>query len=447
MSSHKITQIVSRMILDSRGFPTVEVDLCLDHTFLGRASVPSGASTGTAEALELRDQDPQKFLGKGVQKSLDLIHSQLWPAVSGKTFVTQQDWDMFLIQQDGTASKKKWGANTLLALSLAFLKAQAKAHAQPLFSWIQASAPFPCTPCLPIPLMNFLNGGKHADNGLSIQEFLVLPAQFPSFQEALRAGVEIFHHLKKLLNQKRLSTSVGDEGGFAPRFSSSSPHVEALDCLMEAIRQSGYRPGQEVYLGLDVAASEFWQADTQSYLFEGKRCHSSELIERYAQWTKDYPLLSIEDGLAEHDWAGWNTLTEQLGNQCQLVGDDLFVTQGSFLTRGSQEKVANAILIKPNQVGTLTETYQTMALAHALGYRCIPSHRSGETEDTAIADWSLGTGCGQIKTGAASRTDRTSKYNQLLRREQEAFLAGKPLPFAGNPSAMTSPLKIWLERT
>lgn len=426
----KIKSIHAREVLDSRGYPTVEVNLLLDsgsdEAARGRAIVPSGASTGEGEALELRDGDPHRFLGKGVLKAIHAIQEEIAPAFLNKEFSDQSALDQALCRLDGTENKEKFGANALLAVSMAFTCAQAAASKAPLYQWI--SGLFGSTgTLLPTPLMNILNGGKHADNDLAVQEFMIVPAGFSKFSDALRAGVEVFHHLKKILHKQGLSTAVGDEGGFAPAFNGEKPHEQALNAILQAITAAGYQPGKQIFLALDSAASEFCNKQGQ-YTFESKSLTSQEMISVYEKWTQSYPILSIEDGLAEHDWGGWKSLTEKLGKSCQLVGDDIFVTNPKFLQQGIDKGVANSILIKLNQIGTVTETLNTMQLAKRAHYQSITSHRSGETEDTFIADLAVGTDCGQIKTGSASRTDRVAKYNQLLRLEEGL---GKRASFAG----------------
>lgn len=423
-----IKNILAREVLDSRGFPTVEVELSLsdskatpnttkDEIFTGRAIVPSGASTGEGEALELRDGDAKRYQGKGVLTAVANIRDKITPAILNRDFPLQLHLDDTLRDLDGTPNKSVLGANAILAVSMAFMRAQAAAQKKPTYQVI-SSLYSTAGVTLPVPLMNILNGGKHADNGLAVQEFMIVPAGFTKFSDSLRAGVEVFHKLKKILAAKKLSTGVGDEGGFAPWFSDDKPHEQALGAIMQAIQDAGYKPGVDIFLALDCAASEF--VDKQGgYLFEGKHKSAKEMVGIYQQWANSYPIVSIEDGLSEHDWEGWALLTETLGKQCQLVGDDLFVTNPIFLKRGIDKKIANAILIKLNQIGTVTETLETMKMAAQAGYHSITSHRSGETEDTFIADLAVGTDCGQIKTGSASRTDRIAKYNQLLRIEEE----------------------------
>ncbi len=407
-----IQDMTARMILDSRGNPTVEVDVRLTSGMLGRAAVPSGASTGTREALELRDGDKKRWMGKGVTKAITGIHKHMVPALRGMDAQDQAGVDARLIQLDGTKGKARLGANATLGVSLAVARAAAQELGLPLFRYLGGVSARE----LPVPMMNIINGGAHADNGLDIQEFMIMPVGAKSFHEALRMGTEIFHHLKALLKSKGLSTAVGDEGGFAPAVRSNE---EALDSILQAIDRSGYRPGRDVALALDVAASEFF--DKKAYHLKGgssSKKSSSDMVEYYAHLVKNYPIVSIEDGLDESDWKGWRLLTEQLGDRLQLVGDDLFVTNVEFLGRGIRQGIGNAILIKVNQIGTLTETIDARRMAQQAGYGVIVSHRSGETEDTTIADLAVGLNAGQIKTGSLSRTDRLAKYNQLLRIEE-----------------------------
>lgn len=428
----KIRQIKAREVLDSRGFPTIEVEVTVDDakksgdTAMGRAMVPSGASTGEGEALELRDGDKKRYGGKGVLTAVQNVRDKIAPALLNRDFPLQSLLDDALRDLDGTPNKSKLGANAILGVSMAFMRAQSQSTRVPTEQLI-ASIFGSSGTTLPVPMMNILNGGKHADNGLAIQEFMIVPSGLNSFAEALRAGSEVFQRLKKILNEKGLSTGVGDEGGFAPRLGGDKPHEQVLTSIMQAISEAGYKAGQEIFLALDSAASEFSEQQVY-YNFEGKRLTAGEMVEIYSRWVKDYPIVSIEDGLAEHDWDGWKVLTDNLGNRCQLVGDDLFVTNPVFLKKGIEKKIANAVLIKLNQIGTVTETLETMKMAHQAGYRCITSHRSGETEDTFIADLAVGTDCGQIKTGSASRTDRIAKYNQLLRLEESLGSRGR---FAG----------------
>lgn len=424
----KIKNVLAREVLDSRGFPTVEAELQIEHPKVAgeilsvSAMVPSGASTGEFEALELRDGDKKRYLGKGVQKAVKNIRERVAPTLIGREFARLTQLDDHLKELDGTANKANLGANSILAISLAYARALAATSDLPLHA--QIATIFESQGCtLPTPLMNILNGGQHADNALDIQEFMIVPVNFDRFSEALRAGCEVFHQLKKLLHSRGLSTGVGDEGGFAPQLEGENSHKMTLDLIVQAISDAGYKPGKDIYLALDVASSEL-QQKTQSdsgeylYTFEGKTLSSSELVQLYTQWVETYPIISIEDGLSEHDWEGWKKMTETLGPKCQLVGDDLFVTNPEFLKKGIHKKVGNSILIKVNQIGTLTETLETMKMAAQAGYSSVVSHRSGETEDSFIADLAVGTDAGQIKTGSLSRSDRLAKYNQLLRIEE-----------------------------
>ena len=418
-----IEGMTARMILDSRGNPTVEVDVRLTSGMLGRAAVPSGASTGTREALELRDGNKKRWMGKGVDKAIAGIHKHMIPALQGMDAQDQGAVDARLIQLDGTKGKTRLGANATLGVSLAVARAAAQELELPLFRYLGGVSARE----LPVPMMNIINGGAHADNGLDIQEFMIMPVGAKSFHEALRMGTEIFHHLKALLKSKGLSTAVGDEGGFAPAVKSNE---EALDSILQAITRAGYKPGRDVVLALDAAASEFYN-NKAYHLRSGSSTEkktSSKMVEYYAKLVKNYPIVSIEDGLDESDWKGWEELTEQLGDRVQLVGDDLFVTNVEFLGRGIRQGIGNAILIKVNQIGTLTETIEAMRMAQQAGYGVIVSHRSGETEDTTIADLAVGLNAGQIKTGSLSRTDRLAKYNQLLRIEE---MLGKMALFRG----------------
>ena len=427
--SLKINEIRGREVLDSRGFPTVEVDLEVsfsnrgDTKAKGRAIVPSGASTGEFEALELRDHDPKRYLGKGVTQAIQNIENKIKPALLSREFSRQSILDDTLREIDGTENKSNLGANAILAVSMAFMRAHSAIYQIPTF---QSVAHIMGTKKLsmPVPLMNIINGGAHADNSLQIQEFMIAPVQFETFKEALRAGVEVFHHLKKILKQKNLSTSVGDEGGFAPSFDGEQSHEKAITVIMQAISDAGYSPGKDIFIALDAASSEFShpvkaEKGKVVYDFEGETRSSEQMCEIYQKWVDQYPIISIEDGLSEHDWTGWSRMNETLGSKCQLVGDDLFVTNPKFLKRGIDEKAANSILIKLNQIGTVTETLEAIQMARQNGYSTVISHRSGETEDTFIADLAVGTAAGQIKTGSASRTDRIAKYNQLLRIEEE----------------------------
>jgi enolase len=417
----KIAEIFGREILDSRGNPTVEVDCLLESGALGRAAVPSGASTGSREALELRDGDKRRFLGKGVEQAVDNVEI-IAKEVEGMDSREQVMIDLVMKQIDGTDNKANLGANAILGVSLAVAKAAAEAASLPLFLYLGGTG----ARTLPVPMMNVINGGAHADNNLDIQEFMIVPAGFDTFSDALRAGVETFHHLKKILHDRKLVTAVGDEGGFAPSLHSNA---EALDLIVEAIGKAGYRAGEQIFLGLDVAASEFF--DKGKYDFEGKPTSSGELIDYYLALKQKYPIVSIEDGLAEGDWDGWEAQTKTLGAMMQLVGDDVFVTNPAIFRKGIERGIANAILIKLNQIGTLTETLDTIEMAKGAGYRNVISHRSGETEDSTIADLAVATNAGQIKTGSASRSDRIAKYNQLLRIEEElgdaAVFAGKSI--------------------
>jgi len=407
-----IQEITSRMILDSRGNPTVEVDVRLTSGVTGRAAVPSGASTGTREALELRDGDKKRWMGKGVTKALAGIQKHILPGLRGMEVQEQEAVDARIIQLDGTKGKSRLGANATLGVSLAVAKAAAEERGVPLFRYLGGVAARE----LPVPMMNIINGGAHADNGLDIQEFMIMPVGAASFGEALRMGTEVFHHLKALLKSKGLSTAVGDEGGFAPAVRSNE---EALDFILQAIDQARYQPEKDIVLALDAASSEFFKKKAY-HLRTGSspKKSSLDMVEFYANLVKNYPIVSIEDGLDESDWKGWKQLTDRLGDHVQLVGDDLFVTNVEFLGRGIREGIGNAILIKVNQIGTLTETIEAIRMAQRAGYGVIVSHRSGETEDTTISDLAVGLSAGQIKTGSLSRTDRLAKYNQLLRIEE-----------------------------
>ncbi|MDE3156575.1 MAG: phosphopyruvate hydratase [Acidobacteriota bacterium] len=422
----KITRVTGREILDSRGNPTVEVDLVLEGGARGRAAVPSGASTGEREALELRDGDQTRYGGKGVRQAVAHVNGEIAAAIAGKSF-DQRGLDAALIALDGTPTKKRLGANALLGVSMAAARAAASAADQPLYAYFAALAGAADAPLLPVPMMNILNGGAHADSSVDFQEYMVMPIGVPSFAEALRAGAEIFHALRGILKPRGLSTGVGDEGGFAPSLRSNR---EPIELILEAIGKAGYKAGEQVCLALDPAASELW-AGNGRYDFKKSGEPSKgadEMVTLYDDWIRQYPIVSIEDGLAEDDWAGWKVLTDALGGRVQLVGDDIFVTNPEILRRGIDEGVANAILIKLNQIGTVTETLDAMAMARQADYATVISHRSGETEDTTIADLAVGTGAGQIKTGSASRTDRVAKYNQLLRIEEAL---GRHARFAG----------------
>jgi enolase len=408
-----ILDILAREILDSRGNPTVEVDVTLESGFGGRASIPSGASTGEHEAVELRDGDKTRYLGKGVQKAVAHVNERIAPELIGMDALDQMGIDRILIDLDGSPNKSVLGANAILGVSLACAKAAAAYLSLPLYRYLGGVYAYQ----LPVPMMNILNGGKHADNNVDLQEFMVVPVGAPSFREALRMGTEVFHHLKAILKNKGYNTAVGDEGGFAPDLKSNE---EALAIIVEAIKQAGYTPGAEVAIALDPAASEFYHGGKYILQAEQKKERkASEMVAFYEDLVSRYPILSIEDGLAEDDWEGWRELTARLGGRIQLVGDDLFVTNRERLAKGIKEGVANSILIKLNQIGTLTETLSTIEMAKRAGYTAVISHRSGETEDTTIADVAVATNVGQIKTGSASRTDRVAKYNQLLRIEEE----------------------------
>ncbi len=414
-----IVDIVAREILDSRGNPTVEVDCLLESGALGRAAVPSGASTGSREALELRDGDKTRFLGKGVTKAVENVNTAIAAEVEGMDAREQVMIDLLMNQLDGTENKSKLGANAMLGVSMAVARAASEAASLPLFEYLGGTG----ARTLPVPMMNVVNGGAHADNPLDVQEFMIIPAGFETFSDALRAGVETFHSLKKTLHDKKLTTSVGDEGGFAPNLESAR---DALDLIVSAIEKAGYKPGRQIFLGLDVAASEFFEGG--KYEFEGKKQSSADMTGYYQELVKKYPIISIEDGLAEGDWDAWVTLTRDLGAKVQLVGDDIFVTNTSIFAKGIAKGIANAILIKLNQIGTITETLEAIEMAKRAGYRAVISHRSGETEDSTIADLAVATNVGQIKTGSASRSDRMAKYNQLLRIEEEL---GDAAVFAG----------------
>jgi enolase len=419
----QILDLKARQILDSRGNPTVEVDVVLHGGARGRAAVPSGASTGEREALELRDGDRTRYLGKGVTKAVAHVNGELAEALRGRE-LTQRELDEAMIRLDGTPNKGRLGANALLGVSMAALKAEAAARSVSLYAHIGHLAGNTTGHLLPVPMMNILNGGAHADSNVDFQEFMVMPVGTPSFSEGLRVGVEIFHALRGILKKRGLSTGVGDEGGFAPSLRSNR---EALELVLEAVQAAGFRAGADVYLALDVAASEFGSA-AGGYEFKksGEPSRDSEgMVALYVEWCREYPILSIEDGCAEGDWRGWQMLTRELGSRIQLVGDDVFVTNPEILARGITEHVANALLVKVNQIGTVTETLAAMAMATKAGYANVVSHRSGETEDSTIADLAVGTAAGQIKTGSASRSDRTAKYNQLLRIEEELGAAAR----------------------
>ncbi len=423
-----IKKIVGRQILDSRGNPTVEVDVFTSNGSFGRAAVPSGASTGIHEAVELRDNDKSVYLGKGVLNAVNSINTILNDALVGLDVFDQKKIDMLMISLDGTANKSKIGANAILGVSLAVAKAAAQVAGLSLFKYIGGVGAV----TMPVPMMNILNGGSHADNLIDIQEFMVMPFGASSFSEGLRWGTEVFHHLKSVLKSKGMSTNVGDEGGFAPSLGSNE---EAIQVVLEAIEKAGFKPGVDMHIALDAASSEFYDADKGLYIFEstGDQMNSSQMVDFWKDWTSKYPIVSIEDGLAEDDWAGWKMATEAIGDKVQLVGDDLFVTNTKRLSKGINEDIANSILVKVNQIGSLTETIEAVQLATRNSYTSVMSHRSGETEDSTIADLAVALNCGQIKTGSASRSDRMAKYNQLIRIEEElgenAIYPGKDFKF------------------
>ncbi len=407
-----IEDIYAREILDSRGNPTVEVEVLLDDGSFGRAAVPSGASTGENEAVELRDGDKSRYLGKGVLKAVQNVNEIIAEELIGLEATDQPYIDSLMIKLDGTPNKGKLGANAILGVSMAVAKAASESVGLPLFQYLGGLN----AKVLPVPMMNILNGGKHADNNVDIQEFMIAPAGAESFREALRMGAEVFHSLKKVLAKRNYNTAVGDEGGFAPDLKSNQ---EALDLILEAIEAAGYKAGEQIFICLDPASSEFYDKEKKRYILasENKELTSAEMVDYYAAWVEKYPIISLEDGLAEDDWEGWKILTEKLGSKIQLVGDDLFVTNTQLLSKGIQNGIANSILIKLNQIGTVTETLDAIEMAHKAGYTAVISHRSGETEDATIADLAVATNAGQIKTGSASRSDRIAKYNQLLRIE------------------------------
>jgi enolase len=420
----KIVKVMGREILDSRGNPTVEADIRLDDGSIGRAAVPSGASTGEHEAIELRDGEKTRYQGKGTRKAVQHVNSEIATAIKGMDATRQAEIDRKMIQLDGTPNKGRLGANAILAVSMAVARAAAISKKIPLYRFLGGDS----ASLLPVPMMNILNGGVHADNSVDFQEFMIAPFGAPDFADALRMGAEVFHTLKSVLKKKGYSTAVGDEGGFAPNLKSND---EAPETILEAITQAGYRPGTDIGLALDPASSEFFDSTKGKYIFkksDKSERQSDQMVEFWSNWVRQYPILSIEDGMAEDDWKGWKLLTDTLGKKIQLVGDDLFVTNTERLARGIREGIANSILIKVNQIGTLTETLEAMRMAKEADYTCVVSHRSGETEDTFIADLVVATGAGQIKTGSASRTDRVAKYNQLLRIEEELGTSAK---FAG----------------
>jgi enolase len=407
-----IVDVIAREIMDSRGNPTVEADVLLESGVMGRAAAPSGASTGSREAIELRDGDKKRFGGKGVLKAVEHVNTELCEAIIGVDATEQTFVDKTLIDLDGTENKSRLGANAILAVSMAVAKAAAEESGLPLHRYLGGAAPM----AMPVPMMNVINGGAHADNGLDMQEFMIMPLSMESFREALRCGAEVFQALKKILHDRGLSTAVGDEGGFAPRLAN---HEAAIQLIIEAIDAAGYRVGEDVGLALDCASSEFFKDGMYALKSEGRSLRSAELVDYLAAWVDKYPIMSIEDGMAEDDWEGWQILTKKLGDRVQLVGDDLFVTNTKYLQRGIDEHVANSILIKVNQIGTLTETLAAIEMAKRARYTAVVSHRSGETEDTTIADIAVATNAMQIKTGSMSRSDRLAKYNQLLRIEED----------------------------
>ena len=414
-----IVSVHGREILDSRGNPTVEVELRLQGGGAGRAAVPSGASTGEREALELRDGDKKRYLGKGVLRAVDHVNGEIARAIVGRD-LDQRSLDRRMIELDGTATKSRLGANALLGVSMAFAHAAASSQGKPLYEDLSTEAG---AHLLPVPMMNILNGGAHADSNVDVQEFMVMPVGAPTFRDAVRTGAEIFHALRAALKKRGLSTGVGDEGGFAPNVKSNR---EALELVLEAVAAAGYKAGGDVFLALDVASSEMWDSGRYVFKKSGEPDRSiDEMVAMLAEWARDYPIISIEDGVAESDWTGWKLLTQTLGGRVQLVGDDVFVTNPEILKRGIAEGVGNALLVKVNQIGTVTETLEAMTMARDAGYACIVSHRSGETEDVTIADLAVATNAGQIKTGSASRTDRVAKYNQLLRIEEALGTRGR----------------------
>jgi enolase len=424
-----IIDVRARQILDSRGNPTVEVEVLTENGMMGRAAVPSGASTGTHEAVELRDNDQKVYLGKGVLTAVKNVNEKLAPELQGMDVFNQNSIDGLMNAIDGTENKGNIGANAILGVSMAVAKAAAQESRQPLYRYIGGVN----ANTLPIPMMNILNGGAHADNKIDFQEFMVMPIGAASFSEGLRMGTEIFHHLKAVLKKKGYSTNVGDEGGFAPNIGSNT---EAIEIVLQAIEVAGYRPGEDVFIAMDAAASELYKADEGVYHFHksgGEKLTSAEMVNYWTDWCKKYPIISIEDGLAEDDWNGWAALTKSIGASTQIVGDDLFVTNVKRLATGIEKGIANSILVKVNQIGSISETIDAVNLAHSNGYTSVMSHRSGETEDTTIADLAVALNCGQIKTGSASRSDRIAKYNQLLRIEEElgsnAYYIGKDFKF------------------
>ncbi|MBT4145427.1 MAG: phosphopyruvate hydratase, partial [Gammaproteobacteria bacterium] len=408
----KIVDIKAREILDSRGNPTLETDIILESGNIGSAMVPSGASTGEREAIELRDGDKSRYLGKGVLKAVQYVNTEIRATVVGMDSADQTALDKAMMDLDGTANKGRIGANAILSVSLAAARASALEAGVPLYRYLNTSGKF----IMPVPMMNIINGGSHADNSVDLQEFMILPVGAPTFREAIRYGAEVFHNLAKVLKAKGLATTVGDEGGFAPNLSSNE---EAIEVILEAIVNAGYKPGVDIFLGMDAAASEFYKDGKYELTSEGKTLSAAQMTDLFADWVAKYPIISIEDGLYENDWAGWKELTDRLGDKIQLVGDDLFVTDPATLKDGIEKGVANSILIKVNQIGTLTATLEAITTAHASGYTAVVSHRSGETEDTTIADLCVAMGTGQIKTGSLSRSDRVAKYNRLMKIEEE----------------------------
>ena len=417
----EIVDIRAREILDSRGNPTIETDVVLASGFIGSAMVPSGASTGERETIELRDGDKSRYLGKGVLKAVDNVNTEIRSAILGMDAGDQSAIDQKMIELDGTENKGRLGANAILSVSMAAAHAEAKDAGLPLYNYMNTSGEF----IMPVPMMNIINGGSHADNSVDLQEFMILPVGAPNFREAIRYGAEVFHNLAKVLKGKGLATTVGDEGGFAPNLSSNE---EAIEVILEAIEKAGYKAGQDIYLGMDAASSEYYKDGKYVLSAENRSFTSEEMTDFFVEWVKKYPIISIEDGLDQNDWAGWKIHTEKLGGMIQLVGDDLFVTNPKTLKEGIEKGIANSILIKVNQIGTLTETLDAIHTAHAAGYSAVVSHRSGETEDTTIADLVVATGTGQIKTGSLSRSDRVAKYNRLMKIEDEL---GSQAKYAG----------------
>ena len=422
-----IVEIRAREILDSRGNPTLEADVVLASGVVGSAMVPSGASTGEREAIELRDDDKGRYLGKGVLNAINNVNTEIRAALVGMDAADQAAIDNKMIELDGTDNKARLGANAILSVSMAVAHAAAKEAGVPLYQYLNNSGEF----IMPVPMMNIINGGSHADNSVDLQEFMILPVGAPSFREAIRYGAEVFHNLKKVLSAKGLATTVGDEGGFAPNLSSNE---EAIEVILEAIEKAGYKAGVDIFLGMDAASSEYYKDGRYELSAEGRSFDSFEMTDFFVDWVEKYPILSIEDGLDQNDWAGWKNQTEKLGSKVQLVGDDLFVTNPAILKEGIEKGIANSILIKVNQIGTLTETLAAINMAHAAGYTAVVSHRSGETEDTTIADLAVATGTGQIKTGSLSRSDRVAKYNRLMKIEEEL---GDKAKYAGRSAFKT----------